>query len=78
MKRQELIEQRNKRNKTQQQVADDLGISAVYVRKLESGSVNPGRDTMFNFESYYSVSVKELFPDLFFSTDDKKLIKTGV
>jgi transcriptional regulator with XRE-family HTH domain len=55
------------------QVAYDLGISEVYVRKLESGAVKPGRDTMFKFENYYNVSAKKLFPDIFLDINDKKV-----
>ncbi|BCJ86506.1 helix-turn-helix domain-containing protein [Effusibacillus dendaii] len=75
MKRERLISERNKKRKTQLQVAQDLDISEVYVRKLESGSVNPGRDTMFKFENYYKVDAKKLFPDIFLRFDDKKVIK---
>lgn len=77
MKRDRLVTERNKRNKTQAEIASDLGISEVYVRKLESGSVKPGRDTMFKFENYFKVSAKKLFPDIFFDIDDKKFIETG-
>lgn len=73
MKRERLISERIKRNKTRLQVAYDLGISEVYVRKLESGSVKPGRDTMFKFENYYNVNAKKLFPDIFLDIDDKKI-----
>lgn len=77
MKRERLILERNKRKKTQSEVALELGISEVYVRKLESGSVKPGRDTMLKFENYYGLGSKKLFPDIFFSNNDKKFIKTG-
>lgn len=77
MKRERLILERSKKKKTQAEVAKDLGISHVYVRKLESGSVKPGRDTMLKFESYYGLGAKKLFPDIFFVTNDKNFIKTG-
>lgn len=77
MKRKRLIVERNKKRKTQSEVAQDIGISAVYVRKLESGSVKPGRDTMLKFENYYGLGSKKLFPDIFFNENDKKFINTG-
>jgi putative transcriptional regulator len=77
MKRQRLREERIKKKLNQQQAAEQIGISAVYVRKLESGVVKPGRDTMLKIESFYGVSAKKLFPDIFLSFNDKKLIKTG-
>lgn len=77
MKRERLISERGKKKKTQAEVAKDLGISQVYVRKLESGSVKPGRDTMLKFENYYGLGAKKLFPDIFFALNDKNFIKTG-
>jgi putative transcriptional regulator len=77
MKRERLVKERKKHKMTQSDVAKILGISEVYVRKIESGTVKPGRDTMFKFESYYGLGVKTLFPDIFFNLNDKKLIKTG-
>lgn len=77
MKRERLTKERTKRNMDRGQVALDLNISEVYVRKLEAGTVKPGRDLMFRFATYYKVSERKLFPDIFFSMNDKKLIKTG-
>ncbi len=75
MERKLLKHLRETQGLTQQELAERLGISTIYVRKLEKGVANPGRETMINYEKYFSKSMKELFPDLFFSTDDKKLIK---
>lgn len=68
--RKQLIDERIKKNLTQKQVADILGISEVFVRKIEKGIRNPGRETMLKFEKLYSVSERELFPDLFFILND--------
>lgn len=73
--RDNLIKERNKLNLTQKQVAEKLGISEVYVRKIEKGLRNPGRETMLKFEKFYSVSDRQLFPDLFFISNDTKCIK---
>lgn len=76
MKRERLIQERTKRKKTRAQVAEDLGISEVYVRMIENGTVKPGRDKMLLISEYYNLGLKTLFPDIFFIIDDKKLIKT--
>ena len=73
--REKLINERIKNGLTQKQVADKLGISEVFVRKIEKGIRNPGRETMLKFEKLYSISERELFPDLFFIVNDTKCIK---
>ncbi len=55
-------------------MAERLGISEVYVRKIENGARNPGRETMLKFEKLYAVSDRELFPDLFQVIFDTKCI----
>ncbi|NIK11158.1 helix-turn-helix transcriptional regulator [Alkalibacillus almallahensis] len=75
MVRKLLLELRNEKDLTQQQLAENLDLSTVYVRKLEKGVVNPGRETMLKYESYFNRDMRELFPDLFFNHNDKKFIK---
>ncbi|BCJ87453.1 helix-turn-helix domain-containing protein [Effusibacillus dendaii] len=65
MRRERLAEERTSRHLTQERVALDLGISTIYLRKLEGGHSNPGRNTMLKLERYYGVPAKILFPDLF-------------
>jgi len=72
--RQRLVDERNKRNLTQKQVAEILEISEVYVRKIEKGLRNPGRETMLKFEKLYGVQDRQLFPDLFNVSIDTKRI----
>lgn len=74
MKRTQLIEQRKKLNLTQRQVAEALGISEVYVRKIENSDAHPGRTTMLKFEKLYNQDSKNLFPDLFQVYIDTKCI----
>jgi len=74
MEREYLRYLRENRNITQKELAEKIGISAIYVRKLEKGTANPGRETMIKYEKFFIVSMKELFPDLFFDINDKKLI----
>jgi putative transcriptional regulator len=74
VKRHSLINQRKKNNLTQKQVADVLGISEVYVRKIENGDSNPGRSTMVKFEQLFNTSSRDLFPELFQVDIDTKCI----
>jgi putative transcriptional regulator len=76
MKRQILIDHRKDNNLTQKQVADALGISEVYVRKIENGVAHPGRTTMLKFEKLFERNSNELFPDLFQVFIDTKCIKS--
>ena len=73
--RERLVQERLKKNWTQKQVAIKLKLSEVYVRKIEKGDRNPGRETMLKFEQLFSVSDRILFPDLFFIRDDTKCIE---
>lgn len=75
MERTLLYDLRIKNNLTQKELAKELGISTVYVRKLEKGDVDPGRKTMIKYEKYFKRSMKSLFPDLFFEINDKKFIE---
>ncbi|HLS10434.1 helix-turn-helix transcriptional regulator [Lentibacillus sp.] len=75
MNRRILLQQRKEHNLTQQQLAEKLGISTVYVRKIEKGVVNPGRVTMVKYEHFFNSDMKELFPDLFLNFYDKNIIK---
>ena len=77
MKRERLISERIKRKKTRADIANELQISEVYVRKIESGDVDPGLKTVRKFSEYFEIGERTLFPDLFFKPSDKKLIKTG-
>lgn len=74
MKRRKLIELRKQRNLTQRQVAESLGISEVYVRKIEKGDSDPGRETMVKFQQFYQYELTELFPDIFLINFDTKCI----
>ncbi|MHC8517038.1 helix-turn-helix domain-containing protein [Sporosarcina sp. ITBMC105] len=77
LERKLLKELRLKKNLTQQELADNLGISAVYVRKIEKGDVNAGLPTMIKYESFFGVSMRKLFPDIFLEVNDKKLINNN-
>lgn len=74
MKRQRLCDERKRVAKTQHHAALEIGISPIYLRKLESGEVNPGRSVMFRLCDYYKVEAKSLFPDLVPDSHYKKFI----
>lgn len=71
-----LRQLREEKKLTQQSLAEKLDISTVFVRKIENGDANPGRETMLKYESFFNKDMRELFPDLFFNVDDKKLINS--
>ncbi|MEK4628077.1 helix-turn-helix transcriptional regulator [Solibacillus sp. FSL R7-0682] len=73
--RKKLIEKRKQHKLTQIDLAKQLGISEVYVRKLERGSRNPSITLMIKFEEFFDLSMKELFPDIFLKENDTKCIK---
>lgn len=50
---------------TQAEVAAKVGISTVYLRKIESGDVTPGRDLMFRLSNLFAEQPEKLFPDFF-------------
>jgi putative transcriptional regulator len=77
MKRHRLIDERAKKKKSRKNLAEELNISLIYVRKIENGQAKPGRDLMLKFEEYYGLGMKTLFPDIFLPKNDKKLIKNG-
>ena len=65
---------RHAANLTQRNVAELLDLSEVYVRKIEKGHSNPGRETMIKFSKLFNEKPEKLFPDLFCIHDDKKCI----
>lgn len=73
--RAKLVECRKSLNLTQVELARNLGISEVYVRKLESGTRNPSIALMIKIEKLFGISMKELFPDIFFNNNDTYCIK---
>lgn len=73
--REELVKLRKRHNLTQSQLAKLLGISEVYVRKLEKGTRNPSITLMLKIESEFSVSMKKIFPDIFLLTNDTNCIE---
>lgn len=61
--RQKLIEARGER--TQTEVATEIGISQKYLSKLELGKRTPSMPIASKLSRYYQISLEELFPDIF-------------
>lgn len=75
MERELLKDLRISNKLTQQELAVSLGISTVYVRKIEKGDANAGLPTMIKYEKFFGVSMRKLFPDIFFEARDNNVIK---
>jgi len=73
--RERLVQERTSKNLTQKQVAKQLGISEVYVRKIEKGERNPSLELILKFEDFFKVRDRKLFPDIFQLPNDTKCIK---
>ncbi len=56
-----LKELRKANGKTQQQIADDLGISRVNYTRYETGASNPDYETLIIIADYFDVSLDYLF-----------------
>lgn len=61
--RQKLIEARGE--KTQTEVAKNIGISQKYLSKLELGKRTPSMHLASKIGKYYNLSLEDLFPDIF-------------
>lgn len=85
MNGEKLKELRLQRNKTQQQLADDLGISDTYIRVIEKGQKIPSLKVLETLSKYFNVPVS------YFTDDEEdrvesstvenfinKLIKAGI
>ncbi len=68
--RQTLIEARGER--TQMNVANEIGISQKYLSKLELGQRTPSLKIAIRIASYYKKSVEYLFPDIFLINNSPK------
>lgn len=59
-------------NKTQEQVANAIGISQKHLSAIETGFRNPSINIMKKLEQYYGVPMVELFPDIFLDENTTK------
>ncbi|MBC1290583.1 helix-turn-helix transcriptional regulator [Listeria booriae] len=73
--RENLKRERLKKNMSQKEVAINLSLSEITVRKLEKGDRNPSLATAKNFAILYNKKLEYLFPDIFLVNNDTKRIQ---
>jgi DNA-binding XRE family transcriptional regulator len=75
LKRNNLIDARKSKQMTQAELAEELGIAPITVRKLENSNRNPSTKTAMKIADYFELDIKVLFPDIFLPKNDTKRIK---
>lgn len=66
MKREKLIELRNAKNATHEDVAEGAGISRSHYGLIENGIRNPSLDVARRIAEFFNCSIEEVFPDIIF------------
>lgn len=74
MVRNEVISLRENAGLTQAQLGEQLGISAVHVRKIEKGTRNPSKDLTERYVTLFGLPADEIFPDIYEKLIDTKRI----
>lgn len=69
-----LINERESKNLTREELAKKLGVAEITVRKIEEGGRNPSVKMAKKFAIYYKKDLTELFPDIFLISYDTKHI----
>lgn len=75
MKRQKMREKRLEKGMTFKEVAEKVGLSAVYIRKIENGDRTPSLVSAAKLSNLLGLSVKSLYPDIFLQNFDTKCIE---
>lgn len=70
--RSNLVKLRTDSGLTRKELAGDLGISEISVRKIEEGTRNPSPRMAKKFALYYKRGLDDLFPDIFLVRYDTK------
>lgn len=60
-----LIQLRKEQGYTRAELANKLGVSEVYISKIERGERTPSIRLMLAFQEFYGVPLQELFADEF-------------
>lgn len=68
---------REKSGLTQNQLAEKLGISAVYVRKIEHGDRRPSNNVAEKYVQQFGLPANKIFPDIYAGLIDTKAIKSA-
>ncbi|MGB3160918.1 MAG: helix-turn-helix transcriptional regulator [Carnobacterium sp.] len=69
-----LIQERESKNLTREELAEKLGVAEITVRKIEEGGRNPSVKMAKKFAIYYEKDLTDLFPDIFLLSYDTKRI----
>ena len=56
-----IQELRNKKNITQQDLADAVGVTRVTIISIEKGSYNPSLELAFRLALFFKVDIKKVF-----------------
>lgn len=67
-----LINAREKHQWSRNDVANNLGVAKVTIRSIETGNRNPEFKLAANFSQLFDLDVSELFPDIFWASNDTK------
>lgn len=57
----QLCDLRADRNLTQQQLADEIGVTRATVNSMEKGNYNPSLDLAFRLSIFFEKDIKEIF-----------------
>ncbi|ANY13506.1 helix-turn-helix transcriptional regulator [Latilactobacillus curvatus] len=60
-----LKELRKSKGITQEELAKDLGVATVTIRKIESSDRNPSINTAKKISRYFGKNLEYIFPDIF-------------
>lgn len=74
--RERLINERKKKGLTRAELASELSIAEITVRKIEEGSRNPSPQMAKKFALFFKKELDYLFPDIFLIKFDTKHINS--
>ena len=67
-----LRKERARFGKSQQDVADDLGVTQAYITQIEGGYRRPSDDLKIKISRYYGKSIEYLFFDELITNSDNE------
>ena len=67
-----LRKERARFGKSQQDVADDLGVTQAYITQIEGGHRRPSDDLKIKISRYYGKSIEYLFFDELITNSDNE------
>ncbi len=76
--RNNLKKEREAKELTQAELAKILGVSEIFIRKIESGKSNPSSFKAVQMAEYFEKPLDYLFPDIFLLSFDTKCNNGGI